>query len=61
MCNKFSAPRLPSATRADRALASEIRHDGEVNADDLLALHGVGPKAIRILSEVLNERGKALG
>jgi predicted flap endonuclease-1-like 5' DNA nuclease len=32
-----------------------------VPVDDLLALHGVGPKAIRILTEVLGERGQALG
>ncbi len=32
-----------------------------VPAAELLALHGVGPKAIRILSEVLAERGQALG
>ncbi|WP_216892749.1 DNA-binding protein [Nocardia alni] len=32
-----------------------------VSQAELLALHGVGPKAIRILSEVLAERGQALG
>lgn len=30
------------------------------SADELLALHGVGPKALRILSEVLAERGSGL-
>jgi hypothetical protein len=29
----------------------------ERTADELLALHGVGPKAIRILREALAERG----
>ncbi|GAY07090.1 DNA-binding protein [Pseudonocardia sp. N23] len=33
----------------------------EVPATDLLALHGVGPKAIRVLTEALAERGMALG
>ncbi|MBN9109464.1 MAG: DNA-binding protein [Pseudonocardia sp.] len=32
-----------------------------VPAKDLLALHGVGPKAIRVLTEELAERGMALG
>lgn len=32
-----------------------------VPADRLLALHGVGPKAVRILSEALAERGLSLG
>lgn len=30
-----------------------------VTAEDLLAIHGVGPKAIRILSEELSARGLA--
>ena len=29
----------------------------EVRSDDLLQLHGVGPKAIRILREALSEKG----
>jgi hypothetical protein len=32
-----------------------------VPAADLLALHGVGPRAIRVLREALAERGMALG
>jgi hypothetical protein len=28
---------------------------------ELLALHGVGPKAVRILAEALRERGLDLG
>jgi hypothetical protein len=30
------------------------------SADELLALHGVGPKAVRVLAEALAERGSAL-
>lgn len=30
------------------------------SADELLAMHGVGPKAVRILAEALEERGSAL-
>jgi hypothetical protein len=30
------------------------------SADELLAMHGVGPKAVRILAEALAERGSAL-
>lgn len=34
-------------------------HVAEHRARDLLALHGVGPKAVRILREELAERGLA--
>ncbi len=30
------------------------------SADELLAMHGVGPKAVRVLAEALAERGSAL-
>ncbi|MYS12293.1 DNA-binding protein, partial [Streptomyces sp. SID6041] len=32
-----------------------------VPAAELAALHGVGPKALRVLGEVLAERGRSLG
>ncbi|MEV6202255.1 DNA-binding protein [Streptomyces sp. NPDC051771] len=32
-----------------------------VPAAELAALHGVGPKALRVLAEALAERGTALG
>jgi hypothetical protein len=32
-----------------------------VPARDLLALHGVGPKAVRLLQEALQARGQSLG
>ena len=53
---------LPSiGAPATRALAAEGIHDLDAVAaaepDRLLALHGVGPKAIRILREALAARG----
>ena len=50
---------------AKRALAAAgysrpTQLDG-VSAADLLALHGMGPKGIRILRELLAERGLSLG
>ena len=60
-------PDLPKGigAPATRALTgagySRLDQLAGVPADDLLALHGVGPKAIRILSEALHERGKSLG
>jgi predicted Fe-Mo cluster-binding NifX family protein len=43
-----------------RALAAagikSLQDVARANEDDLLALHGVGPKAIRILREALNAR-----
>ncbi|WP_309141409.1 hypothetical protein [Streptomyces composti] len=29
-------------------------------ADELLALHGVGPKAVRVLTEALQRQGRSL-
>ena len=46
---------------ATRALAlvgvTRLEHVTRWNEADLLKLHGVGPKAIRVLREVLAERG----
>lgn len=43
------------------ALAGYTRLDQlpDVTAAELLALHGVGPKAVRLLTEALAERGLA--
>jgi hypothetical protein len=45
------------------ALAGYTRLDelAGVPEKDLLALHGVGPKAVRVLKEALAARGLALG
>ncbi|GGR51153.1 hypothetical protein GCM10010282_49930 [Streptomyces roseolus] len=50
------------ATRA-LAAAGYTRLDqlAGVPAAELAALHGVGPKALRVLAEALAERGTALG
>ncbi|MEK9518453.1 DNA-binding protein [Streptomyces sp. NPDC087908] len=50
------------ATRA-LAAAGYTRLDqlAGVPAAQLAALHGVGPKALRVLGEVLAERGRSLG
>lgn len=46
------------ATRALAAIGvTRLSQVAEHRADDLAALHGVGPKAIRILGEALAERG----
>lgn len=50
-----------------KVAARELRHHGytrfdqltAVSASDLLSIHGVGPKAIRILREELHARGLA--
>ncbi|GAA4883753.1 DNA-binding protein [Actinomycetospora straminea] len=52
-----------------RPATSALRHVGYtrleqldgVPARDLLALHGVGPKAVRLLGEALAARGMRLG
>lgn len=50
------------ATRALTAAGyRELDQLAGVPAAELLTLHGVGPKAIRILSEALRERRKSLG
>ena len=48
------------ATR-ELALAGYTRYEqlAQVTEQELLAIHGVGPKAIRILREELAERGLA--
>ncbi|EME19142.1 helix-hairpin-helix domain-containing protein [Rhodococcus triatomae] len=50
-------------TVAARELAARgytrFEHLTAVSAKSLLAIHGVGPKAVRILGEELSERGLA--
>jgi hypothetical protein len=52
-------PRIGApATRALAAIGvTTLEGVAQHTADDLAALHGVGPKAIRILGEALRERG----
>jgi predicted flap endonuclease-1-like 5' DNA nuclease len=49
---------------ATRALAgagyTELRHLSGVRAADLKRLHGMGPKALRVLQEALEEQGLSL-
>lgn len=59
-----STPLPPTIGKpAHRALTAagygSLERLGEAREADLLALHGVGPKAIRILGAVLGERGLA--
>jgi hypothetical protein len=53
--------RLGRTARRELAVNGYIRYDQltDVTAAQLLAIHGVGPKAIRILGEELAERGLA--
>ncbi|MFD8971470.1 MULTISPECIES: DNA-binding protein [Streptomyces] len=50
---------------ATRALAAagytRLSQLAGVPAAELAALHGVGPKALRVLGEALAERGESLG
>lgn len=48
------------ATRAlDHAGYRELRELTDLSEKELLAMHGVGPKAVRILREALAEHGLA--
>jgi hypothetical protein len=50
------------ATRALTAAGyTEISQLAGVPAAELAKLHGVGPKALRLLQEALHERGMSLG
>jgi len=50
------------ATRALTAAGyTELGQLAGVPAADLAKLHGVGPKALRLLQEALQARGKSLG
>lgn len=62
--SKKDSPRseLPKLSRpANRALEDagfyQLEQFTAVTEGDLLKLHGVGPKAIRILNEALKEKG----
>ena len=56
-------PRIGKVARRELALNGITRYDQlpAHSAAALLAIHGVGPKAVRILGEELAERGRALG
>jgi hypothetical protein len=50
------------ATRALTAAGyTELSQLADVPAAELANLHGVGPKALRLLQEALHERGMSLG
>ena len=50
------------ATRALTAAGyTEVSQLAGVPAAELAKLHGVGPKALRLLQEALHERGMSLG
>jgi DNA-directed RNA polymerase alpha subunit len=50
------------ATRALNAAGyTELSQLASVPAAELARLHGVGPKALRLLQEALQERGMSLG
>lgn len=54
--------RLGKVARRELAVHGYTRYDQltELSAKDLQALHGIGPKAIRILDEELGRRGLRL-
>jgi DNA uptake protein ComE-like DNA-binding protein len=50
------------ATRALSAAGyTELRQLATVSAAELKKLHGVGPKALRLIQEALEEQGLSLG
>lgn len=53
---KTSAPASRALAQAGYTQLSQL---SDVTAADLLKLHGVGPKAIRILREALSQKGLA--
>ena len=53
-----SRPAQRALEAAGYAKLEELTH---VNEKDLLALHGFGPKGIRMLNAELAKRGKAVG
>lgn len=55
--------RLGRTARRELALNGYTRYDQltSVTPKQLLAIHGVGPKAIRILTEELEARGLSFG
>ena len=54
-------PRIGRVARRELALHGYTRYAqlAEVTAADLLRIHGIGPKAIRLLEEELAARGSA--
>lgn len=55
---KVSCPAQSALEAAGYSRLEELTH---VTAKDLLALHGMGPKGIRMLNAALAERGQAIG
>jgi hypothetical protein len=55
---KVGAPATAALTLAGYTQLSQL---AGVRRTDLAALHGVGPKALRILQEALEEHGLRLG
>lgn len=54
---KIGAPATRALQAAGITTLSQVARRSE---KELLAIHGVGPKAVRILNDALAERGKAL-
>ncbi len=54
-------PRIGKVARRELALTGHTRYEDltQVTAARLLAIHGVGPKAVSILHEELAARGQA--
>ena len=51
----------PAVTALENAGYSRLDELTRVTEQELLALHGMGPKAIRMLNEQLAGRGQAIG
>jgi predicted flap endonuclease-1-like 5' DNA nuclease len=51
----------PAARALTAAGYTELTQLADVPASELKKLHGVGPKALRLLQEALEQQGKSLG
>jgi predicted flap endonuclease-1-like 5' DNA nuclease len=66
--DRASVPHSDLTPRIGKVAARELAHHGytryedltRATAKELLAIHGVGPKAVRILREELASRGATL-
>ncbi len=60
MATKLPVIGLPAIRALENAGITSLEQAGDTGIKALAALHGVGPKALKILSEALAERGLAM-
>ena len=57
MTTKLPAIGAPATRALEETGITSLEQAGDTGTEALAALHGVGPKALKILSEALAERG----